>query len=62
MTTKQFNEFKKFAFKAKTKYDMCYYMDRMHWKNISWVHLMYGVLDKAAIKAEYEIFLIDLEF
>lgn len=56
----RFEDFKKSALSAKTKFDMCWHMDYCNWRNIPWVHLMCGAMDKASIRAEYQVFLLDL--
>lgn len=45
------------AKKAKTKYDMCYWMDRFNWKHIPWVNLMLNAYTKEDLKIEYKYFL-----
>lgn len=44
------------AKKAKTKFDMCYYMDMFHWKNIPWKNLMCNLYSKSELKMEYNYF------
>jgi hypothetical protein len=60
MTNEQFKKFKISANNARTKYDMCYHMDIFNWRNIPWVNLMLGSLSKSSIRAEYEVFLFEI--
>lgn len=50
------------AKKAKTKYDMCYWMDRFNWKHIPWIHIMLDSSDKHSLKAEYQTFLMSFGY
>lgn len=46
-----------FAKSAKTKFDMCFVMDRLHWKNLPWVNLLMPALDKKSVILEYSLFM-----
>ncbi len=50
------------AKKAKTKFQMCYWMDKFNWKNIPWVSIICDAYTKDDLKAEYAVFLSSFGF
>lgn len=52
LTLEKFNE----VSKAKTKYDMCWYMDNFNYRNLPWV-AMSSAFSKVEIRCEFDNFL-----